>query len=423
MRINLIINLMRLKFLLIALSLVATTATAQKYVGGDISLLPEYEKANASYYDHDGNRISSPLGFFHEQGMNAMRVRLFVNPSQYAGSDKDANACQDLEYAKNLGKRIKDSGMRLMLDFHYSDTWADPAKQWTPAEWVSLTDEQLYQKIYDYTKDVLNQMVAAGATPDFIQPGNEISYGMLWGAYGSSNLKKCFMGSSANWKRFTTLLDRAIGACREVCPQAKVILHTERVAAPDVLVNFYNEMAKANVDYDIIGLSYYPYFHGTLPVLDTALKRLEASFAGKEIMIVEAGYPYAWAVPGTTVDYSATYPYSDEGQKNFTQDLITLLNKHASVTGLFWWWMEYNAKDTNLSGWYNAPLFDSRTGRATGALGVMRDFSGSSANISGIVSENANSKAWYTISGQRVDRPAQRGIYIYEGKKVVRYRF
>ena len=140
-------------------------------------------------------------------------------------------------------------------------------------------------------------------------------------------------------------------------------------------------------------------------------------------MIVEAGYPYAWAVPGTTVDYSATYPYSDGGQKNFTKDLITLLNKHASVTGLFWWWMEYNAKDTNLSGWYNAPLFDSRTGRATGALGVMRDFSGSSANISGIVSENANSKAWYTISGQRVDRPAQHGIYIYEGKKVVRYRF
>lgn len=402
--------------------MIATTATAQKYVGGDISLLPEYENAHASYYDHDGNRISSPLSFFHEQGMNAMRLRLFVNPSLYNGSDKDPNACQDLEYIKPLAKRIKDSGMKLMLDFHYSDFWADPAKQWTPAEWASLSDNQLYQKIYDYTKDVLNQMVAAGATPDFIQTGNEISYGMLWGAYGTSEsqLKKCYIGNSANWNRFTTLLSKAIGACREVCPQAKIILHTERVAAPDVLVNFYKEMADANIDYDIIGLSYYPYFHDGLHVIETAVSKLEESYGDKDIMIVEFGYPYKWKVPGSNFDLTATYTYSDEGQKAITKDVITLLNKHKNVTGLFWWWPEYNAKDTNLSGWYNAPLFDSTTGRATSAMSVMKDFLDNSASVDGVMVDNEKANTWYNLSGQRIDEPTRHGIYIHGNKKVVR---
>lgn len=413
---------MKIRHLLLLLTLVVTfSAMAQKYVGGDISLLPEYINANATYYDSKGQRVTSPLQLFKDEGMNAMRVRLFVNPSQYTGSDKDPNACQNLEYVKKLGKQIKDAGFDLILDFHYSDTWADPAKQWTPAEWVNLSDEELYQKIYDYTKDALTQMCDAGATPDFIQPGNEISYGMLWGAYNASvsSLKKCYMGNSANWSRFTTLLSNAITACREVCPDAKVILHTERTQQPNVLTNFYNQMANANIDYDIIGLSYYPSWHGNLSTLETALNALNSSFADKDIMIVETGYPYAWAIPGTTFDYTSVYPYSDAGQNSFTADLITLLNKYDNVTGLFWWWMEYNAKGTSLSGWYNAPLFDSRTGCATSALSTMRNFI-ESASIENIAADKQEitDDAWYTISGQRIKRPTEHGIYIHNGKKI-----
>ena len=91
---------MRLSTLLLALAFSAATACAQKFVGGDISLLPEYEEAKAAYFDHSGSAIASPLEFFKEEGMNAMRLRLFVNPSQYSGSDKDPNACQDIEYVK-----------------------------------------------------------------------------------------------------------------------------------------------------------------------------------------------------------------------------------------------------------------------------------------------------------------------------------
>lgn len=413
---------MNTRKLILLLSLcVISVASAQKYVGGDISLLPEYINANAKYYNYQGQSVSSPLQLFHDEGLNAMRVRLFVNPSDYTGSDKDPNACQDLEYVKSLGKQIKDAGFDLILDFHYSDTWADPAKQWTPAAWVSLTDEQLYDKIYEYTKDALTQMCDAGATPDFIQPGNEISYGMLWGAYNASasSLKKCYVNSSANWDRFTTLLENAIKACREVCPDAKVILHTERVQQTNVLSNFYTKMKNANIDYDIIGLSYYPAWHGNLATLESALNAMTTAFPDKDIMIVETGYSYAWAIPGTSFDYSSVYPYTDAGQNSYTVDLISLLNKYDNVKGLFWWWMEYNANGTSLSGWYNAPLFDSRTGRATAALSSLKTFKESSSieNITTDRVENADD-VWYTISGQRIKHPTEHGIYIHNGKKV-----
>ena len=168
---------MKKLILLTLLTLLSTTAPAQKYVGGDISMLPKYEEAKVVYKDKNGNTVSDIIAFFKQEGLNAMRVRLFVDPSQ----DSDKAVCQDLAYVKALGKRIKDAGLQLMLDFHYSDTWADPGKQWTPDAWKSLTNSQLYDKIYEYTKECLEQMVAAGATPDFIQTGNEISYGMLWG--------------------------------------------------------------------------------------------------------------------------------------------------------------------------------------------------------------------------------------------------
>ncbi len=131
------------KTLLTILLATALTATGQKYVGGDISMLTKYEEAGVVYKDKDGQTVQ-PLTFFKEQGMNAMRVRLFVDPSR----DSDKGVCQDLNYVKALGKRIKDAGMAFMLDFHYSDTWADPGKQWTPDAWKSLNDAQLYEQIY-----------------------------------------------------------------------------------------------------------------------------------------------------------------------------------------------------------------------------------------------------------------------------------
>lgn len=414
----------RLILLIAVLASIFSSAMAKdRYVGGDISLLPEYEKAGAKYYDHDGKPIAQLLPWCREQGMNAMRVRLFINPKDYKGSDADPNACQDLGYIIPLCNQIKQAGLALMLDFHYSDTWADPAKQWTPAAWGNLTDEQLYQKIYDYTRTSLDTLKSHGITPDFIQPGNEISFGMLWGTVGTpeAQLKKTFIGSEANWKRLGNLLNQAIKACREICPAARIVIHTERVAQPDVLTNFYDQMKKLGVDYDIIGLSYYPYFHGKMPVLTAALTRLTTRFPEKEIMIVETGYPYAWEVPGT--DQKVDYPYTEEGQNTFARALVNELLKFDNVTGLFWWWMEYNAKDTDLAGWYNAPLFDSRTGRVTLAFKTLCSFATGHGSIDSILpdAEAVSSHPWYDLLGRPVKAPSHGTIYISPDGKKLKY--
>ena len=401
----------------------ALCASADKhYVGGDISLLPEYEKAGAIYKTHDGKKIDSLLPWLREQGMNAMRVRLFVDPKAYTGNDKDPNACQDLEYITPLCKQIVDNGFDLMLDFHYSDFWADPAKQWTPKAWENLTDKELYEKIYDYTRSTLLTLKEQGIVPAFIQPGNEISYGMLWGKHDAKpeDLKKCYSGSQANWQRFATLLRQAIKACREVCPDVKIILHTERVNKPDIQQNFYRQMRSWGVDYDIIGLSYYTYFHGNMSVLDNALNQLESEFPDKNIMIVETGYAYKWEVPGT--DQKVDYDYSDAGQNQFAKDLVALLERHKSVDGLFWWWMEYNAYGTKLANWYNAPLFDSTDGRACSALTTICTFATDGSSVSPLLSDSQNVEIWYDLQGRPVISPLLSGIYVSsEGRKIIRH--
>ena len=404
-------------------TIVSLAGFSQRYVGGDISLLPEYEAAGAQYKTQDGEVIKDLLPWLHEEGMNAMRVRLFVNPADHKAkypSEYDPNARQDLEYITPICKSIVDNGFSLMLDFHYSDTWADPAKQWIPESWRGLSDDQLYQKIYEYTKQTLSALKDAGVTPAFIQPGNEISYGMLWGMEDepSSSLKKTFIGSDANWHRLGKLLCQAVKACREECPDARIVLHTERVAQPDVLTNFYDWMKKLNVDYDIIGLSYYPYFHGDMAVLGNALSTLQSEYPEKDIMIVETGYSYKWEVPGTNHDFSGKWAYSEEGQDAFAKDLVTTLENYDHVDGLFWWWMEYNAYGTKLGGWYNAPLFNSLDGKATPALKTICSFAdNSSVRTSG--AEDTHYSDWYDLNGKKITDLTAPGIRISRHAKVI----
>lgn len=394
--------------------------------------------------DKDGKDITDVLAFLKEQGMNAMRVRLFVDPNKATQKEKGEGVCQDLEYVKKLGKKIKDAGLLFMLDFHYSDTWADPGKQWTPDSWTELSDEQLYTKIYDYTKESLQALKDAGAEPDFIQTGNEISYGMVWGkavikkdTYDKSSgkgetvyddnvssHKKCYSNSpAANWTRFYNLLKQAGKACKEICPNAKVILHTERVKTTDYLVDYYKRMIDNNVEFDIIGTSYYPYYHGKLPQLKTALNQLESNFPDKKIMVVETGCGYKYKMG----DSETGYELSNEGQRKFTEDLVTTLNSHPNVNGLFWWSLESNEYGLDWStkrvtdGWYNASLFDNSTGRALPALYELKNFNNGSSGFQGVVSEKkSDDNNWYTIDGRRLgSEPSKSGIYINNGKKKI----
>lgn len=410
---------MKLRHLLLnAIATLSLPVTAQYYVGGDISMLTKYEQAGVIYKDKN-NVTVQPLTFFKEQGLNAMRVRLFVDPSKSG----DKAVCQDLEYVKALGKRIKDAGMQLMLDFHYSDTWADPGKQWTPDAWKTLTDAQLQTKIYEYTKDCLQQMTAAGAIPDFIQTGNEISYGMLWGTEAEAkdnNRNRCYTNSpTANWTRFTNLLKQAGKACREVCPNAQIILHSERTPKASVLTDFFDRMKAASVDFDIIGLSYYPDHHGNLNTLEVALKAVEAKNYGKDMMIVETGYSYAWAI-GSEYNYTSTYPYTEEGQRRFTADLIAQLKVHSSVKGLFWWWPEDNGNKNVTNSWWNAALYNHNTGKPYAAFYELKSFVNRSEMNVGTIMHPFSNGRWYTLSGMQLDyRPQHHGLYIHDGRKIL----
>ena len=354
------------------------------YVGGDISLLQRYEDKGVTYSDEKGQKIADVLKYMKSDavGWNAQRVRLFVNPAEKDPDGKaDPQVCQDLDYVVRLGKRIKAEGFAFLLDFHYSDTWADPSNQWIPKEWASLSESQLQTKVYEYTKQCLQRLVSEGATPDFIQPGNEISYGMLWSATvdRNSQVNRCYSNSpESNWTRFTGLLNQAVKACREVCPKAKIVLHTERSGQPSALKDIYNRLS--GVDYDIIGLSYYPFWHNSLQTLSQSLNTLAASFPDKSVQIVETAYYYQWQPKvgsGITYDYSSTWPVSPEGQAAYARALIEELKKHDNVTALYWWFPEENGNGPGssvLADWVNRGLWDDNTHKALPGLYVLKDF-------------------------------------------------
>ena len=365
-------------------------ASAQdKFVGGDISVLQSYEDNNVSYYDNTGNKIDDVMKYLKSEsvGWNALRVRLFVNPNKTAPNKEtgkvdgttDAQVCQDINYVVRLGKRIKQEGFAFMLDFHYSDTWADPSNQWTPKAWLSLNDTQLEQKTYDYTTECLQVLNEADATPDFIQIGNEVSYGMLWGAYApNSNTNRCYSSTiDANWTRFINLLKKASKACRDKCPEAKIIIHTERTGKPSATQSIYEKLSE--VDYDIIGLSYYPFWHNGLSTLATTLNTLASSFPSKKVQIVETAYYYQ-NQPAVDYDFSSTWPISESGQAAFAKDLVTELKKHSNVDGLYWWFPEENGNGPDnkvLTGWVNRGLWNNTTHKAHSGLYELKAFTGS----------------------------------------------
>ena len=355
---------MKKTLLLMVCMVLTTTVSAQKVVGGDLSLVPAYEAAGDQWLDANGNVINTT----YSDGMityvrdvakwNSVRVRLLVDPTK----DDAPATCQDLDYVKKLGKRIKDAGMGFLLDIFYSDTWTDVSKQWIPASWgynKSTSAETLAAKVKSYTTEVLNALVSYGAKPDYIQLGNEVSYGMLWDSMTGASKSNWFtMGSNyaeqeTNIKRFVTLLKAAKeGVDASTAASAKIILHCERTKTAAHCVNFYSWVEQAGfTDYDIIGLSYYPIWHGKLAQLKSTLQQLVQNFPNKQIQIVETGYQHTAPEKFGTDDTntSSDWSYSPAGQASFLESLITELKKYANVTGLYYWQPEEcgNGADAN----------------------------------------------------------------------------
>ena len=389
----------------------AKAQNSEKYLGADISMLTAYETISeaghqVTYKDIDGTQ-SDVLSLLKKYGMNSMRVRLFVNPTMQKA------VIQDIDYVKKLGKRIKDAGLSFVLDFHYSDTWADPAAQSVPAEWGSLSVDEYTEKLYSYTKEVLEDFVREGVVPDMIQTGNEISYGLMYSS--SSGLFVDYL-SDKNWDKFAAMLKSAGKACREVCPNAKIILHIERVPQPLNCAKFANYMKQYEVDYDIFGLSYYPMYHGNLAYLETALNKIEEA-TDKTIMIMETGYNTAYYPTDAKYDCQSIWPATESGQSLFIEQLVAKLNTHDRVKGLYYWFPEENESASLgwtdlLDGWTNRGLFNNQTGNAVDAITKFAAFNTTTTAVQNVSSASEIYETErYDILGRKIENPTK-GINI-----------
>ena len=408
---------------------IARAETTEHFVGGDISLLPSYEEYNTPYYDQDGKTISDVITYVHEScGWNAIRVRLFVDPKERGNSK--SGVVQDLTYVKKLGKRVKDAGMKLMVDFHYSDCWADPSYQDIPSRWKGNTsNDVLADSVYTFTKNCLTELKAYGAEPDFVQVGNEISYGMLW----RNNNDKVYpsqskSSNSAGWARLSLLLNSGSKAVREVCPDCKIIIHTERTENSSQTTNYYNYIS--DVDYDIIGLSYYPFWHNSLAKLGTTLTTLQNQLPDKPVQIVETAYFYQYYPNDAKYNFQSTWPATEAGQCAFTQDLVAELLKHDNANGLFWWFPEengnggpsWNANTIVIDSWLNRGLWNDNNHKALSALYELQKLRSGDAAIHAISTDANAEPTVYNLLGKPMDkncRDLPPGIYIINGRKVL----
>ncbi|WP_069658890.1 glycoside hydrolase family 53 protein [Arcticibacter eurypsychrophilus] len=246
--------------------------------GADVSWLSQMEATGYKFYNDNGVEEDC-LKILKDHGMNTIRLRTWVNPSD----DRASGHCSK-EVTVEMAVRAKKAGMRVMIDFHYSDSWADPGKQKKPAAWEGHDFNQLLQDVYTYTFDVMSALKAAGVDPEWVQVGNETPGGMIYPE-----------GSTANWPQLAQLINKGYDAIKAVSKDSKVILHVDQGNNNARFRNWFDN-AKANgAKYDVIGLSYYPYWlegnpDYTLSVNDLGNNLLDmASRYGKEVMVVEVG--------------------------------------------------------------------------------------------------------------------------------------
>lgn len=269
--------------------------TSKKYSfskGADVGWLPQMEATGYKFYDADGSQKDC-LQLLKDRGINTIRLRVWVNPND----DKASGHCSPEETVV-MAVRAQKMGMRIMIDFHYSDSWADPGKQNKPAAWAKHSFPELLNDVYQHTYDVLQLLKKAGVTPEWVQVGNEIPGGMLWPE-----------GKTDNFNQLAQLLNKGYEATKAIDPKIKVIVHLDEGNKSEKFRWFFDKATENNVKYDVIGLSYYPYwlktdYQSTILDLENNLKDMALRY-NKEVMVVEVGGDYE-AVQNTKEMLEAT---------------------------------------------------------------------------------------------------------------------
>lgn len=296
--------------------------------GGDLSALGRMEQLGARFNDREGRKTDA-IQALASFGANCVRLRLFVQP------DGQGFTNNDLTYTLALAKRARAAGQAILLDFHYSDTWADPAKQGIPKSWPQDDLAAIAERCETYTCETLRVFAREEVFPELVQIGNEIENGLLW------PVGKIWKAGATepDWNNAATLFKAASHGVRRGTPAGKhtrIVLHTATGGHVEKTATFHREMQHRGLDYDVAGLSYYPWWHGTLEGLKQNASQLVTDFH-KEVMVVEAGF--RWQQVATPDDKAPGWPNTPEGQAKFLREVIDVIHQLPAGKGIgvLWW--------------------------------------------------------------------------------------
>ena len=295
-------------------------------MGMDTSSVISLENSGVKFYDFDGNE-EDVFKVLAENGINYIRVRVWNNPYDSNGKGYGGGNC-DINTAVEIGKRANKYGMKLLVNFHYSDFWADPSKQMVPKAWKNMKLDEKKEALYQYTKESLELLKSNKIAVGMIQIGNETN-----GSFCGEN----------KWYQMAELFKAGSKASREVYPNALIALHFANPEKVTNYENYSNELAYYSVDYDVFGSSYYPYWHGTLDNLTTVLNKI-ATKRNKKVAVLETSYCYTnddTDFSGNTISeggaITKNYPFTVQGQANHVRNVIDAVSKMTNGIGVFYW--------------------------------------------------------------------------------------
>lgn len=291
--------------------------------GADISTLLEAEQHGAKFYNQNGQQQDA-IAILKANGVNTVRLRLWVDPQDASGKTYGGGS-NNLENTIALAKRVKAQGLKLLLNFHYSDFWTDPGKQFKPKAWEKMDYPQLKTAIHDYTRDTIARFKQEGVLPDMVQIGNEINGGMLWPE------GKSWGQGGGEFDRLAGLLNAAISGLKENLTggeQVKIMLHLAEGTKNDTFRWWFDEIAKRDVPFDIIGLSMYTYWNGPISALKANMDDISKRY-NKDVIVVEAAYGYtldncdnAENSFQAKEEKDGGYPGTVQGQYDYIHDLM-----------------------------------------------------------------------------------------------------
>lgn len=332
----------------LAVMLLAAAAAQEFLSGADLSHLAFFENRGIAY-KYNGV-TQDALVILKQRGINCVRLRLFTSSAAQAQADP-YNYTNNLAYTLPLAVRVKSAGLKLLLDFHFSDTWADPGHQAKPAAWTNLTFAQLPPQLRSYCSNTIASLNAAGALPDYVQLGNETTSGLLWsdGQVGGA------FENATQWSQLGTLMKAAIQGVKDAAGATppKFIVHIDRGGDWATTQWFFDHLNAQAVPYDIIGERYYPFWHGSLDDLRNCLTNVVYRY-NKPMIVAETDFPYSNST--NLLGFTA----STNGQVDYVVALAQVVKglPGGKGAGIFWWAAEYQTlSGYNLAGFNQRSLF------------------------------------------------------------------